>query len=77
MSDTSAGLDPGFRDRIFEPFFTTKPDGMGIGLGICRSIVEAEGGRLWVEANEPRGTVFSFTLPAMTDRDMATSENLS
>jgi signal transduction histidine kinase len=77
VSDTGAGVDPDHGARIFEPFFTTKPDGMGIGLMICRSIVEAEGGRLWVEANEPRGTVFSFTLPAMTDRDMATSENLS
>ena len=46
-------------------FYTTKPSGTGMGLSICRSIVDAHGGRLWAEANEPRGTIFQFTLPAV------------
>ncbi|BCG94153.1 PAS domain-containing protein [Mesorhizobium sp. 131-2-1] len=62
ISDRGQGVE--FPERIFEPFFTTKGHGMGMGLAICRSIVESHGGRLWVEANEPRGTTFLFTLPA-------------
>jgi signal transduction histidine kinase len=58
------GLDPESVDRLFEAFYTTKPQGMGMGLAICRSIIEAHGGRLWAMANEPRGAVFQFTLPA-------------
>jgi PAS domain S-box-containing protein len=64
IADTGVGIEPVGLERIFEPFFTTKPDGLGIGLSICRSIIEAHGGRLWAGANSPRGCVFSFTVPA-------------
>jgi PAS domain S-box-containing protein len=63
LRDTGPGLDPTKVDRLFEPLYTTKPEGMGMGLAICRSIVEAHGGRLWASANEPRGAIFQFTLP--------------
>src|SRR5258708_17875478 len=51
-------------DRLFEPFYTTKPNGMGMGLAICRSIITAHKGRLWATPNVPRGAVFQFTLPS-------------
>lgn len=63
VSDTGPGLPPASVARIFEPFYTTKASGLGIGLSICRSIVEAHGGRLWATPNEPQGAVFSMTLP--------------
>jgi PAS domain S-box-containing protein len=64
VRDTGHGLRPEGLPRLFEPFYTTKPDGMGIGLSICRSIIEAHGGRLWATRCEPRGTLFQFTIPA-------------
>ncbi|WP_246707192.1 PAS domain-containing protein [Mesorhizobium sp. NZP2077] len=64
ISDRGSGIE--FPDKIFQPFFTTKEQGMGMGLAICRSIVESHGGRLWAEANEPRGAKFVFTLPIET-----------
>ena len=64
VRDSGPGVDPGHLDRVFEPFYTTKASGVGMGLSICRSIIEAHGGRLWAEANEPLGAVFQFTLPA-------------
>jgi signal transduction histidine kinase len=64
VHDSGPGIDPEQLDRIFNSFYTTKPSGTGMGLSICRSIIDAHGGRLWAEANEPRGTIFQFTLPA-------------
>jgi signal transduction histidine kinase len=64
VRDTGHGLRPESLPRLFEPFYTTKPDGMGMGLSICRSIVEAHGGRLWASGCEPRGALFQFTIPA-------------
>jgi PAS domain S-box-containing protein len=62
VRDSGTGLDPDKMSRIFEPFYTTKPDGMGMGLSICRSIVQNHGGRLWATANQGLGTSFHFTL---------------
>jgi signal transduction histidine kinase len=64
VSDTGVGLPPGQADQIFSAFFTTKPHGTGMGLRICRSIVESHGGRLWAANNSPRGASFYLTLPA-------------
>jgi signal transduction histidine kinase len=65
ISDTGVGLPSQDADRIFETFFTTKAEGTGMGLSISRSIVEAHGGRLWAQANLPRGTTLHFTLPVV------------
>jgi PAS domain S-box-containing protein len=67
VRDSGPGLDPQSVDHVFEAFHTTKPDGLGMGLAICRSIIEAHGGQLWATANEPRGAVFQFTLPLQRD----------
>jgi PAS domain S-box-containing protein len=64
VQDSGPGLDPKSVNRLFEAFYTTKPSGMGMGLAICRSIIEARGGQLWAEANQPRGAIFQFTVPA-------------
>jgi C4-dicarboxylate-specific signal transduction histidine kinase len=63
VRDSGPGIDPMHLERVFEAFYTTKSSGTGMGLSICRSIISAHGGRLWAEANEPRGAVFQFTLP--------------
>ena len=63
VHDTGPGIDPADLDRLFQSFYTTKPDGIGMGLAISRSIVEAHGGRLSAAPNQPRGAVFRFTLP--------------
>lgn len=63
VADTGAGVDDDFRERLFQPFMTTKAEGMGVGLSISRSIIEAHGGRIWADANPGGGTVFRFTLP--------------
>ena len=63
VQDSGPGLKPESMDRLFDAFYTTKPDGMGMGLSICRSIIEAHGGRLWATTNVPHGAVFQFALP--------------
>ena len=67
VRDFGPGLDPQSVDHLFKAFYTTKPGGLGMGLAICRSIIQAHGGRLWATANEPRGAVFQFTL--LLERD--------
>jgi signal transduction histidine kinase len=62
VADSVAGISTQHIDRIFNPLFTTKSDGMGMGLSICRAIIEAHEGRLWVSPTVPQGTVFQFTL---------------
>jgi signal transduction histidine kinase len=64
VKDTGKGVDPATTDRIFERFFTTKPDGVGMRLSICRSIIDTHGGRFWVSPCMPCGTVFRFTMLA-------------
>jgi hypothetical protein len=63
VGDSGPGVAEEDRERIFGSFYTTKAGGVGIGLSICRSIIEAHGGRLWADANQPRGAIFKFTLP--------------
>jgi C4-dicarboxylate-specific signal transduction histidine kinase len=67
VRDSGPGLAPEALEHIFQPFLTTKPEGLGLGLPICCSIIERHGGRLWASANVPRGAIFQFTLPARTD----------
>jgi signal transduction histidine kinase len=63
VSDTGPGFASGHAEQVFAAFYTTKPTGLGMGLSICRSIIEAHGGRLWASENQPRGAVIQFTLP--------------
>jgi signal transduction histidine kinase len=67
VEDSGIGIEPEHVALLFNAFFTTKPEGMGIGLSICRSIVEAHGGQLWATANVPHGATFQFTLPLNAD----------
>ncbi len=67
VADTGSGIPPSIEAQLFQPFVTTKSEGMGIGLSVCRAIVEAHGGRLWVEPNPGGGTVFCFTLPVAAE----------
>ena len=64
IQDSGPGLPVGKVDQIFDAFFTTKPQGSGMGLAICRSIVDSHGGHLWATSNEGRGAAFHFALPA-------------
>jgi signal transduction histidine kinase len=63
VRDTGPGLEAVMFEQVFESFYTTKPTGLGLGLSICRSIIEAHGGRLWASTNQQRGATFQFTLP--------------
>jgi signal transduction histidine kinase len=77
VADTGPGLDPATVDCIFDPFFSTKPVGMGMGLSICRSIIEANGSRIWASPRAVCGTVFRFIVPTATvdqSGDRATAE---
>jgi len=67
VGDSGLGIAPGNLERVFEPFYTTKTSGVGMGLSICQTIINGHGGRLWVVANEPRGVVLKFTLPAVQE----------
>ena len=67
VQDSGPGLPPATLERVFEAFYTTKADGMGMGLSICHSIIEAHGGQLWASANIPRGAILQFTVPARTN----------
>jgi signal transduction histidine kinase len=68
IEDSGTGFEAGLSDRIFDPLFTTKPNGMGMGLAICKSIVEGHGGRIWALPRSPNGTIFQFTVPTLDGR---------
>jgi PAS domain S-box-containing protein len=72
VRDSGPGIDPDHVDRVFEAFYTTKSSGVGMGLSICRSIIDAHGGRLWADMNASRGAVFRFTLPG-ADKELTNS----
>jgi C4-dicarboxylate-specific signal transduction histidine kinase len=70
VRDTGKGLDEKSLDRLFEAFYTTKAHGMGIGLAVSRTIIQAHGGLLWARPNTPRGAVFAFTIPIEVEQDL-------
>jgi len=74
VADTGPGIDAEIAEQLFQPFVTSKPHGMGVGLSISRTIVEAHGGRIWTEPNPDGGTIFSFTLPRVSDEDVRNAQ---
>jgi two-component system sensor kinase FixL len=74
VADTGTGISPEIAEQLFQPFITTKRHGMGVGLSISRTIVEAHGGRIWVEPNQPCGTIFNFTLTAVNAEDVENAD---
>jgi C4-dicarboxylate-specific signal transduction histidine kinase len=74
IEDNGTGIDPSSMDRIFKPLFTTKARGMGMGLSICRSIIEAHGGRIWVSPGAKCGSIFQFELPTIRPRPNALTD---
>ena len=70
VADTGSGIAPEIASQLFQPFVTTKPQGMGVGLSISRTIVEAHGGRISVEPNPRGGTIFRFTVRAVSQEDL-------
>ena len=70
VSDTGSGIAPDVADQLFQPFVTSKRHGMGVGLSISRTIIEAHGGKIWAEPNPGGGTIFLFTLSAVKDEDV-------
>jgi signal transduction histidine kinase len=69
VRDSGPGFEPGILERVFEPFYSTKPTGLGMGLSICRSIINVHGGRLWAAVNEPQGAIFRFTVRTENDAE--------
>jgi signal transduction histidine kinase len=76
IQDSDPGIDPTKLDRIFDAFYTTKPDGLGMGLSVCRTIVEAHGGKLWATAVGPHGAIFQFTLPVAGDDPRLSAQHI-
>lgn len=74
VSDTGPGIRPDIAAQLFQPFVTSKRDGMGVGLSICRTIVEAHGGRIWAGSNEAGGAVFRFTIPSISKEELYDGE---
>jgi len=68
VRDSGTGLGAASADRLFEAFYTTKAHGMGIGLAVSRTIIQAHGGRLWATPNMPHGAIFQFSLPADSEQ---------
>ncbi|MCR5881043.1 ATP-binding protein [Phenylobacterium sp. J367] len=74
VTDTGPGISPEVADQLFQPFITTKAHGMGVGLSISRTIIEAHGGRIWVEPNPPGGAIFRFTIMAAPEGELTDGE---
>ncbi len=74
VADTGTGIEPEVLEKLFQPFVTTKKHGMGVGLSICRTIVESHGGKIWIESEVGRGTTFRFTLRSVSQEELANAE---